>query len=414
MDVLQVNKFFFQKGGTERYFFSLSDALSERGHSVIHFAMKHPDNLASPFSEYFVEERDFYRNYSLSEKAALGVSFIRSRKAAACMRRLLAAYHPRIAHLHNIYHQITPSIIPVLREAGVPIVMTLHDYKLVCPNYSMFAKGEYCYKCMGGRYFNAPLTCCNDDSFLRSLLIAIEAYWQSLTGVYRCVRYFIAPSKFIRERFIEAGFDEAKVVHIPSFMPALEQEKDGGERGEGRLSNLPEKYILYFGRLSREKGIYTVIEAIEKLGGVPLVLCGGGPLQDELQTYTLDHKLENVHFTGHLSQDLLAQAIKNAYAVVLPSLSPENAPLSLLEAAAMGKPVIASSVGGLPEIIDQVGGRLFRPGSSEDLAREIRELWEDEKGAAALGQGSAEAARRGFDKNEHVEKIEELYGRALS
>ena len=138
MDVLQVNKFFFERGGTERYFFSLSEALERRGHQVIHFSMRHPRNVESRYSSYFVAEKNYHQSSSPLESVPAGMSFIRSREAASKLRDLIEDTRPQVAHLHNIYHQITPSIIPVLRRAGIPIVLTLHDYKLICPNYGLF------------------------------------------------------------------------------------------------------------------------------------------------------------------------------------------------------------------------------------------------------------------------------------
>ena len=162
MRVLQINKFFFEKGGTERYYFALSKALEDRGHQVVHFSMRHPDNAPSPDADYFVRQQDFGRDYPALERVPRGLAFIRSREAASNIGRLIERSRPDVAHLHSIYHHITPSIIPVLQSAGVPVVMTLHDYKLICPNYSLFDGSSYCFRCKGGKFYRAPLARCSE------------------------------------------------------------------------------------------------------------------------------------------------------------------------------------------------------------------------------------------------------------
>ena len=236
MRVLQVNKFFFDKGGTERYLFALSDALEARGHKVIHFSMHHPDNRPSPYADYFVAQKDYEHPDSPLARLAMGSSFIRSREAASRIRSLIEATRPDIAHLHNIYHQITPSILPILKRAGIPVVMTLHDYKLICPNYSLFDGSSYCYRCRGGRFYRAPLTRCRDGSIVLSALVSAEAYWQKLTGVYESVVYFLSPSRFIRNTFVAEGYSRDRVIYLPAFVPPMENSSEG----ESAVVSLPD------------------------------------------------------------------------------------------------------------------------------------------------------------------------------
>ena len=155
MVILQANKFYYEKGGSERYFFALSRALESRGHSVVPFSMQHPRNHASPYSRHFVPRRDYDATGASPKSLGAALSFVRSGDAARRIRALVDETKPGIAHLHNIYHQLTPSIIDALADRGVPVVMTLHDYKLVCPSYGMFAHGAYCYRCRGGRFERA-------------------------------------------------------------------------------------------------------------------------------------------------------------------------------------------------------------------------------------------------------------------
>lgn len=417
MDILQINKYYYPKGGSERYFFSLSEELEKRGHRVIPFSMKHPGNAPTPYEDYFVDEQDYYEHAAPWEKATRALSFIRSRQAAENVRRLIEVYKPQIAHLHNIYHQITPSVIPVLLDAGVKVVMTLHDYKLVCPNYSMYTRGEFCFRCKNGVYLHAPLTRCHYGSFWRSALLAVEASWQRLTRVYHRAHLLITPSEFMRDRLIEGGFDPARIVFVPAYMPWDASDDSAGEtaaRGEavaaaGPARVLPAKYLLFFGRMSEEKGVHILLEAMREMPEVPLVLCGDGPLVPFLKGYVERHALKDVIFTGHLDKRELEAIIKGAYAVVLPSLFPENAPFTMLESAALGTPVIASDVGGLPEMIQRLGGVLFEHGSAHDLAGKIETLWDNEEERNRLSEYGLQAAKREYNLETHLQRIEQIY-----
>jgi len=347
----------------------------------------------------------------LARSLAEGFNFIRSREAAGKIRELITKYEPQVAHIHNIYHQITPSVIPVLDAAGIPIVMTVHDYKLVCPNYSLFAGGKYCYRCKGGRFYNAVLTNCS-GSLSRGLLLAAEAYRQKTSGVYGSVRRFIAPSRYMRHKILAAGFDKKRVVYLPGFMPP----HGSGERGELSaeeqriLENIPESYVLYFGRLSPEKGVLTLIDAAQKLPGARFVICGDGPEAGPLSDEVERRALGNVYFTGYADKPLLEQIIARARVTVLPTLSPENAPFTVLESAAAGVPLIVSDMGGLPEMADVLGGVVFGHGDSLDLAAKIEELWADPAAAKRMGEAGKKAAQEYFDKERHVEAIERIYG----
>lgn len=236
MVVLQANKFFYLRGGSERYMFLLSDALERRGHDVVHFSMAHPQNAPSAYAKHFVKRRDYD---GAAFPISNAISFIRSKEAAQNIAALIAEKRPDVAHLHNIYHQLTPSIIGVLKSHGIPVVMTAHDYKLVCPNYSMFAHGEHCYKCKGGAYINAARTRCAGGSFARSAMLSLEAYWQKFSRVYGKLDRILAPSHYMRDTLVDGGYPADTVVHLPNFVP---EPGDPGELSASEaktLSSLP-------------------------------------------------------------------------------------------------------------------------------------------------------------------------------
>jgi glycosyltransferase involved in cell wall biosynthesis len=413
MVVLQVNKFFWLKGGSERYFFSVSDELESRGHAVAHFAMEHPGNRLSPYSKYFVRRRDYDSPAGPLRTLAQAASFIRSKEAAQKITELVRDHRPDVAHLHNTYHQLTPSIIEALAAAGVPVVMTLHDYKLNCPNYCHFARGEYCYRCQGGRYYNAARVRCSGDSFARSALLSVEAYWQKRTGVYGRVRRFIAPSRFMRDHTAAAaadiGIDPARVVYLPSFCPPSQAGSGLDKDEQAVLDRLPETFVLYFGRLSVEKGLDSLLDAAQRLPDVPFVLCGDGPHREALEVDIKGRGLKNVEFTGYANKPLLERIVARSRLTVLPAIWPENAPFTVIEAAAAGVPQVVSDMGGLPEMADIVSGVVFRRGDGADMAAKIKELWDDPAGAAARGQAGRLAAVEYFDTDRHMDALLRIY-----
>ena len=194
------NKFWYAKGGVETYLFDLIEELPARGYDVIPFAMLHARNLPTPYADYFVDEADYHAAHSWPTKARMAARMLYSRHAAAKLEALLAAHPPDLAHLHNIYHQLSPAILPRLAEREIPVVMTLHDLKLACPNYKMRTGGEICERCKHGGYHHAVLNRCVQGSFVASALCAFELFAHRRSGIYeRHVSTFIVPSRFFEQ-----------------------------------------------------------------------------------------------------------------------------------------------------------------------------------------------------------------------
>jgi glycosyltransferase involved in cell wall biosynthesis len=402
--ILQVNKFFYEKGGSERYLFMQRDALTARGHRVIDFSMQHPDNLPSPHAHHFVPNRD-YGGGDRWRALRDGGSFIRSREAAARVDALIGETRPDVAHLHNIYHQITPSILPVLARHGIPVFMTLHDYKLVCPNYTLFANGAYCERCLQGHFHHAVLERCHEGSLARSALLALEAWWQRTSGVYDAVSTFFAPSRFMRDLMIRAGFEPSRVVYLPSFIP-----EPAPGTAPPAIPFEAGRYLLYAGRLSHEKGIATLLRALDD--ATPLVVCGDGPLRASLETQARERGLR-VYFAGHVAKDRLDAITRGALAAVLPAEWPENAPFAVLEAAVLGTPVIVSNMGGLPEMAECVGGVVFDAGNAGALRDAIRALAAQPEAARARARAGRVRALAHYHRDAHLHALEAAYRQAL-
>lgn len=356
--LLSVNNYYYHRGGAEVVFFRHNDLLAGKGWSVVPFCMRHPENRSTPWHSHFSEEIELGRNYSFVEKLRKGMKSLYSLEARARIDELINLVRPDICHAHNVYHHISPSILAAVKRQGIPLVMTLHDLKLACPAYSMLNHGRVCERCREGALYNVALQKCIKGSLPMSLMVMAESYLHRLLGSYvDNVDRFIVPSRFYLQKLAEWGFSGERFSYVPNFVDA----------SHVRPAADPGRRFVYFGRLSPEKGVETLVRAAAA-AGVGLDLIGTGP-QSERLTELAENLGADVRFLGFLSGDTLENAIAGARAVVVPSEWYENAPLSVLEAYALGKPVISSQMGGLPELVDHgETGWVFQAGAVEELA----------------------------------------------
>jgi len=357
MKILMVNKFFYIKGGSETYYFALKNLLEKNGHQVIDFSMKDEKNFESPYSDYFVDAVDYNGNMSKKQQLKAAMNIIYSRQAKQKLEQLVLQTKPDIAHLHIFQHQLSPSILDVFKKHNIPVVYTAHDLKMLCSNYVMMTKGQICEACKGGKYINCLKNKCVKDSTLKSGINVVEGYLHKWRKSYDTIDKILTPSNFYRKKFIEFGVSEDRVLHIPN---CLERECPKVNSSEDK-----EQYFLYFGRLSREKGIMTLLKAVEGTR-LQLYIVGSGPCREEIENYLAEHRMENVKLLGFKSGQELIDVVGNARAVVLPSEWYENGPYSAIEALQLGRPVIGSELGGIPELIDG-NGAIFQHGDVQQL-----------------------------------------------
>jgi len=401
--VLQVNKFFYYKGGAEYIFFDTIKLLKKEGHAVIPFSMIHPHNLPSSFSKYFVSFVDLEgKNMSLMKKIRNAGRIFYSFEAKRKLNKLIDKEKPDIAHLHNIHHQISPSILHVLKKKNIPMVMTLHDYKMVCPVYMLLSRGRVCERCKDGRYYWCMINRCTKNSYLKSLFNVIEMYLHhKLLHIFELVDVFISPSRFLKEKIEEMGF-KGKIIHLPNFLnPDLFEPFYGYK----------EKAIYYAGRLSEEKGLRTLIEAVKGLN-VQLKVIGEGPLRMELEKIGG----KNIYFMGYLPLEELKKVARDCIGMVIPSECYENNPRSVMEAFALGKPVIGARIGGIPELIkDGETGFLFEPGNVEDLREKITKLVSlSSAEIKQMGQRARHFVEENFNPESHYQKLMEIYDEVIT
>jgi glycosyltransferase involved in cell wall biosynthesis len=405
MKVLLVNKFFYLRGGAEASFFDTARLLREKGHRVSFFSMRHPRNFASSFSRYFVSPVDFGRSAPIGQKMKSSLRILYSFEASRRIARLLEEERPDLVHLHNIHHQLSPSILPAIKRHRLPVVMTLHDYKMVCPVYTLFSNGKVCERCGQRRFHHCLLGRCRWGSLSKSLVNTIEmVLHHSLLDLYGRVDGFISPSLFLRNKVRELGF-KGTVHYLPHFVSLADYEPAlaGGE-----------KTFVYAGRLSPEKGLPVLLRAVRGLD-CRVKIIGDGPLRGELEQRVRDLSLTNVSFLGYISPEELRREIGNSMAVILPSEWYENNPRSVIEAFALGKPAIGARIGGIPELIrDGLTGRLFEPGDPRDLRGRILDLLGDPEACRGMGREARALVERRFRPDEHYRGLIEIYEKAMA
>lgn len=398
--LLSINNYHYFRGGAETVFLEHGRLLEHHGWSVVPFAMHHPRNLPTPWSEYFVDEIEFGSAYSPLEKARRAGRVIYSWQARERLGKLLDVVRPAVCHAHNIYHHISPSILGLLARRGVPVVLTLHDLKIACPAYNMLASDGICERCRGGRLYNVVTQRCIKQSPVLSSVVLAEAVLHRMLGSYtRNVSRFVVPSRFYIGKLIEWGWPAERFCHVPNFVDV----KDYKPRVH------PGDRFLYFGRLSREKGIQTLLASAAR-ARVALTIVGTGPDLEFLQR-TADTLGTDVKFRGFLTGTALHDAIREARAVVLPSEWYENAPMSVLEAYALGKPVIGARIGGIPELVQEgQTGLLFASGNIEALADALGQLQSmPDAQLAGMGQAGRDWIASEFSSERYLDRILALY-----
>ena len=403
MKVLLVNKFHYRKGGSETYYFTLAEALKARGHEVVFFAMQDKKNLPCD------QERFFVSNASVSggtkSKLNMLLHMTYSGEAYSKMKQLLRAEQPDLVILNLVHKQITLSIIDAIKEYNhkLPIFWTMHDLIAVCPSYSMRdGAGNICEKCLGGDYSHCVKNRCVKGSRLMSMLSKHEAEYIRKRKWYDQVDLFICPSEFYRKKLVEGHFTNSPIVTMRNPLP-LDTTYELPETNQG--------YILYFGRLSPEKGVKTLIDAAKKCG-CHLVILGTGPQEEELKAFAEGYA--DIEFKGFQTGESLRNYVRNSKCVVLPSEWYENGPYSAMEAMALGKPLIVSNLGGLPELVeDGVNGFIYEK-TADALAECIGKM-QKLSGVEyqTMAQASQKKAQYLFVAQGYVDKLEMQYRKAM-
>ncbi len=404
MKILLINKFHFIQGGADRAYLDMGLALERAGHDVAYFSSESVKNLPTPWSRHFVSGISYDKadQQGFFEKVRIARDIIWNREAEKKMNQLLNEFQPDIVHLHNIYHQLSPSILRPIRRCGIPVVMTLHDYKLISPNYSLFVRGKVWEGAKDGAYWKCVRDRCVKNSRAKSIVCSAEAYIHRYIGAYDVVRTFLSPSNFLIEKFREHGFKRS-IEYLPN--PLIPFPED-----LSRQLLAEDAPFVFIGRLSAEKGIDMLLRAFSRYKGRScLRIVGDGPERRALESLSQELGLRSrVSFEGFLSGNNLREVRSSARAIIIPSRWHENMPYALLEAMAAGKVVIAARRGGIPEKVREgENGFLYDPEDEDSFLESIRRF---EMSDVCAIQRAARASVMDLREDIFLERLMRLYG----
>jgi glycosyltransferase involved in cell wall biosynthesis len=403
VNILVCNSFLYERGGAETCALDHMDLLASRGHAVVPFAIEHPLNRPSPYSSYFASRVDYPSllkpGTSPITRMRAAARVVYSFEARRHISRLIAETRPDVAHAHGIAHELSPSVLGAMRAAGVPVVQTLHDFKLLCPNTTFVSHGEICERCAGGRYVHAALRRCKRGSLAASGVAAIESYAHHALRLYeRNVDVFLAPSRFLAGKLRAAGF-----------RGRLQLLRHGIDTDRVSYNPSPDRYAVFVGRLVQVKGLRTLLQAVRSVRDLKLYVVGEGELRAELTATAASEGLTNVTFLGPLPRDEVLSLVREARFAVLPSEWYENSPMAILESLAVGTPVVATRIGALPELVeDGRTGLLVPPGDAPALARAMTRLLHDDV-ALAMRPAARRKVERDHDLEGHYRSLLAVY-----
>ncbi|MBR6572630.1 MAG: glycosyltransferase [Clostridia bacterium] len=366
MRILMVNKFLYPRGGSESYMLYLAEHLKKMGHEVEYFGMYDEKNTVGNSLGLYTQNMDFHSKGI--GRFLYPFKIIYSFEARKKIMQVIDDFKPDIVHMNNINFQLTPSIIDGVKKKRIPLVQTVHDYQMICPNHLLynFDKNIPCEKCVGGAHINCIKNKCIHSSTVKSVLGVIEAKVYSFFKTYKKVDLFVCPSNFLENKLLNAKeFYKGKTITIHNF---INKEKFSNKK------RVEDSYIVYVGRLSKEKGIENIAGTAKLLPQYTFVIAGNGPDEDMLKG------IDNIKLAGFLTGDKLTELVGRAKLLLLPSVCYENCPLSILEAHAMGVPVVTMNSGGMAELVkDGVTGTLVNEATPQGIAAKLKETLENEE-----------------------------------
>jgi len=393
--ILQIDKFTDvagQDGGASRHVADLSELLLARGHEVVHFGCSSDESSELPL----------FRDFAQSRRPADLLRMIHNAEAAAKLRAFLERTAVDIAHLHNIYHHLTPSILPVLAGRGIAIVMTLHDYRLACPTRHFLRRDGLCTRCLANRFYHAASPSC---AAVPGAALALESAVQRFARRYiRWVDLFYCPTHYMRSVLMRTGVSASKAAYLPHPVQVPAEPSSPPDDG----------CVLYAGRLSHEKGPLMMLDLAKRLQGAKVVIAGAGPLETQMRRQINRLGLANVELLGWVDRRGMRQLYERSAVVVVPSLCMENSPLTMLEAMAAGRCVVVPDQPPLREWIeDRRTGRTFPTGDADRLCEVVGEVLADSSCRRRMGAAAGRLVSARHRPDEVLERLEELYLQAV-
>ena len=391
-----MNKFHYLNGGSEKYYFELGKLLKEHGNEVAYFSMKDDRNIKTDDKEYFVEKIDLNTGSKLK-----ALDIIYSKENYKKMQEAIDDFKPDIVHLNNFQRQLSASIVDCCKKNNIPIVFTAHDMQAICPASAMLYKGEICEDCIKNGYGSCIKKSCIKGSKLKSILGVLEAKYYRKNNIYSKIDFIITPSEFLKKQLIKGNLEYKRIETLHNFVINSNQESNYNDNG----------YAFFFGRLSIEKGILNLLKAIKKLDKGNLIIAGDGPERENIETFIEENNIEDrVKRVGYLKPEQVKEYIENSKFVVVPSIWYENCPYSILETMEIGKPIIGSKIGGIPELIeDKKNGFAYEYNNINELAEKMKILFDDSETANQQGKMSRKLYEEKYSENIYYNKIFKIY-----
>lgn len=382
MNILLVHNYYQFQGGEDTVFALESEMLRNRGHTVHELTMQNVD--------------------ALSENRTLtAINAVWSLPSYKIIQNYLRQHSLDIVHFHNTFLRISPAAYYACRQSGIPVVQTLHNYRLLCPRADFFRNGDVCEDCLGKTitWPSIKHRCWHGSRIQTAVPTAMLLVHRMLGTWQTQVNVFIALTHFARRKFIAGGLPEDKIFTKPNFVKA-----DSFERSEYA------EYALFVGRLSPEKGVRQLLEAWQYLSDIPLKIVGDGPLWEEVHSLKELYKLENVEILGRKSREQVMTLMQKAYCLVFPSLWYEGFPMTIVEAFSAGLPVVAPQLGAMAEIIvDGVTGLHFRPNDFEDFVLKLRYLWNQKQHCTQMGLAARQEYEQKYTEEQNYKALIEIY-----
>jgi glycosyltransferase involved in cell wall biosynthesis len=405
--ILHVNKFLYRRGGAEAYMLDVAALQSAAGHEVAFFAMDHPENLPNGYERLFPSRVEFEPPPpTIGGKLAGTGRLLWSRTASQGMESMLRVFQPDVVHLHNIYHQLSPSILQPIRRRRIGAVMTLHDYKLACTTYRFLDHGRICEACLPRRLWQPVLKRCNSGSLTASAVSAMELSLHTIGGAYSPIGAFLCPSRFLLEKMRQGRVFPDRLRHLPNFVDTSSIEPKNSVGGGP----------VYAGRLSFEKGVDVLIEAVAAMPEMTLDIAGDGPARAELESLVTQLAAgARIRFHGRLESEALKELLRGSSVAVVPSRWYENMPLAVLEAFAAGLPVIGTALGGIPELVRPgIDGAIVAPDDPQALGTAIAEFVSEPDRALRMGMAGRQRMQEAFAPEGHLAQLMDAYEEVAS
>jgi len=392
MKLLIIHNDYLVPGGERFAVQAEVDLLRSKGHELIFYSRSNEETL----------------DYDLLSKILLFPRVAFSLDTYNDTRSLINNYQPDVAHIHNVFPLISPSVYYALHHERIPIVQTIHNFRFMCPNGLFFTAGSVCERCKFGNTLHAIQWKCYRNSYFLSGLYAALIGGHRLINTFRLIDIFIVLSHFSKNKLVDSGIASTENIHVLGNY--LRTPSD-----DQHLSAIKQTYFVFMGRLSIEKGLKTLLDAMQKLPQEKLYVLGEGPEKEDLLAYAAGLGLKNVEFLGFVTGEKKDSMLKNASALILPSSCYENFPLSVLESYSVGTPVIASNLGSIPElVIDGESGLLFTPGDSNELYEKMHQLLTNPSESLRLGNNAFHQMVNYYSPDIHYQKLLNIYEQCIT